>query len=104
MPLNEENRRPPTWEAGEAATQQADDLKPMVADSAAAERARRRWRLHLVGCRRRISVALDQRCGIEIPEPGVIQIDYHATGLDLGWPERRALGLALLEQERGWAA
>lgn len=52
MPLNEESRRPPTWESGEAATQQADDLRPMVADWAEvyedAERwvrwsARRRW-------------------------------------------------------------
>lgn len=82
------------------ADKQAEQAKPMVADDAVRDRARRRWRLHLVGCRRRISVALDQRCGIQIPDPGIVQIDYAATGLTLGFPERRAAGLAGLERER----
>lgn len=62
------------------------------------ERARRRWRLHKrFTVARRISAALDAKCGIERPE---VTIDYHGCGLDLGMPERRAAGLALLEQER----
>lgn len=68
------------------AEKQAGDLGPIVADR---DRARRRWRLHLVGSHRRISVALDQRCGIEVPPPGAVQIDYQATGLDLGCLERQ---------------
>jgi len=64
------------------------------------DRIRRRWRLHQIGTRRRISAALDRRCGIAAPEPGAVQIDYAATGLTLGYPERRAAGRALLELER----
>jgi hypothetical protein len=72
-----------------------------VTDLAIVERARRRWKLHKrFTVARRISVALDQRCGVELPELGAVQIDYAAMGFDLGFPERCAAGLALLERER----
>lgn len=64
----------------------------IVADRRAVERSRlsRRW------ARRE----LDHVLGVAELEPGAVQIDYAATGLTLGWPERRAAGLALLERER----
>jgi hypothetical protein len=65
-------------------------LAPIVSDRRAVERSRRsrRW------ARRE----LDDLLGV--PLPALVEVDYHASGLDLGFPERRAAGIALLERER----
>lgn len=91
---DEERTGPPTGRPDTTST------TAIVSEPGTAERTRRRWILRQVGQGRRISVALDQLCGIEVRDPGTVQIDYAACGLDLGWPERRAAGLALLAQER----
>jgi hypothetical protein len=81
------------------ADKQADQATRIVTQSPDIEQVRRRWRLRQVRRRRRISAALDRHCGVA-RDVAAVQIDYHATGLDLGWPERRAAGLRLLERER----
>lgn len=87
--------RPDAERTGPPTGRPDNTTAPRVTDI---ERSRRRWRLHKrFTIARRISAALDARCGIERPD---IEIDYHATGLDLGMPQRRAAGLALLERER----
>jgi hypothetical protein len=95
MTTENNDARPAANGTGE---KQADRPGPTVAELAAAEHARRRWRLHQVGARRRISVALDRHCGVELPEVGAVHIDYTACGLTLGWPERVAAGIAMQER------
>jgi hypothetical protein len=69
---------------------QAGRPEAMVTDFRASERSRlsRRWARH----------ELDELLGV--PEPARVEIDYRATGLDLGWPERVAAGRALRAVER----
>lgn len=58
---------------------------PSLANPTDIERARRRWKLHQrFTTARKVSGALDIACGIERIEPGTVEIDYHATGLDRG--------------------
>ena len=88
MTTDNENARP-GGEPG-AGVEQADDLAPIVADPRAAERARRsrRW------ARRQLDGVLG------IPERPLIEVDYRAMGYTLGYEQRRAAGLAILERER----
>jgi hypothetical protein len=85
----DEERRP----AGNGAAQQ------QVGETATSvDRARRRWRLHQVGTRRRIATAFEVVAGVQRPEPGTV--DYARMGFTLGIEQRRAAGLALLDRER----
>lgn len=61
----------------------------------------RRERLRAVPNRRRVSAELDARCGLVPRSRTAIEFTtnddwYAASGLTLGWPERRAAGLALI--------
>jgi hypothetical protein len=86
MTTDNENARP--W-AG-AGAGQADDLSAIVTQYRPAERSRRsrRW------ARRR----LDDLLGI--PERALVEVDYRAMGFTMGYEQRRAAGLAILERER----
>lgn len=74
-----------------------------VAEPTDIERARRRWRLHRqFTTARKISAALDAKCAetSALTSARTGEVDYDAMGFTLGFDERRARGLALLEQER----
>jgi hypothetical protein len=87
VPPNDEDRRPATNET--AIQEQAGQPKDRVSDARAAEQSRRR--------RNWVCGHIDALVGISVSTGAV---DYQAQGFDLGWPERRAAGLAILERER----
>jgi hypothetical protein len=89
MSRQNEERRPPADQAGEAAAEQAQQVDQT---EASVTRAQRPWRPAGV----RVSATLDALCSAD----QVTTIDYHACGLDLGYAERRALGVALLVLDR----
>lgn len=81
MPDNDNARPGPESETGGKRVDQ--DRVRSLADWRASERCRARRQL-------------DQVLGI--PDSPMGEIDYSACGLDLGWPERVAAGVALLER------
>lgn len=84
-----------TWNTPEAsetpgAHKQAGRPGAIVTQYRAAERSRRsrRW------ARRQLDGVLG------IPERAIVEVDYRAMGFTMGYEQRRAAGLAILERER----